>query len=46
MSVLNLDSAVQVLAHALEHGRRGYVTITGVHRVIESQADAGFTGRS
>lgn len=41
ISVLNLDSAVQVLADALEHGRRGYVTITGVHGVMESQADAG-----
>lgn len=41
ISVLNLESAVQVLANALAHGERGYVTITGVHGVMESQADAG-----
>lgn len=39
LSVLNLDSAVQLLRAALAAGRRGYVTITGVHGVIESQAD-------
>ncbi len=39
ISVLSLDSAVQVLAQALDCGQRGYVTITGVHGVMESQAD-------
>ncbi|HAB17388.1 MAG TPA: WecB/TagA/CpsF family glycosyltransferase [Verrucomicrobiota bacterium] len=39
ISVLNLDSAVETLASALASGQRGYVTITGVHGVIESQND-------
>lgn len=39
ISVLNLDSAVATLRAALAGGRRGYVTITGVHGVIESQSD-------
>ena len=39
ISVLNLDTAVQVLAQALDCGQRGFVTITGVHGVMESQAD-------
>ncbi len=41
ISVLNLDSAICVLADALAQGRRGFVTITGVHGVMESQADPG-----
>ncbi len=40
ISVLNLDTAVATLAHALAAGQRGYVTVTGVHGVIESQDDA------
>ncbi|MSU35130.1 MAG: glycosyltransferase [Pedosphaera sp.] len=40
ISVLNLDSAVAALQHALETGQRGYVCITGVHGVMESQSDA------
>lgn len=40
ISVLNLDSAVATIAAALEAGQRGYVTVTGVHGVIESQSDA------
>ncbi|MEN9675518.1 MAG: hypothetical protein RIS76_1414 [Verrucomicrobiota bacterium] len=39
ISVLNLDTVVGVLAAALAAGRRGYVTVTGVHGVIESQTD-------
>jgi len=39
ISVLNLDTVVGVLAAALAAGRRGYVTVTGVHGVIESQSD-------
>ena len=39
ISVLNLDSAVETLARALASGQRGYVTVTGVHGVIESQSD-------
>ncbi|MFO1458993.1 MAG: WecB/TagA/CpsF family glycosyltransferase [Verrucomicrobiota bacterium] len=39
ISVLNLDNVVGVLRDALSAGRRGYVTVTGVHGVIESQSD-------
>ncbi len=39
ISALNLDSAVAGLAAALTAGQKGYVTVTGVHGVIESQAD-------
>lgn len=39
ISVLNLDSAVAELADALQSGRRGYVCVTGVHGVMESQSD-------
>ena len=39
ISVLNLSSVVSTLDHALESGRRGYVTVTGVHGVIEAQDD-------
>jgi N-acetylglucosaminyldiphosphoundecaprenol N-acetyl-beta-D-mannosaminyltransferase len=39
ISVLNLDTAVAALRDALAAGRRGYVTVTGVHGVIESQDD-------
>ena len=39
LSVLNLDSAVAQLAQALAEGRRGYVCVTGVHGVMESQGD-------
>jgi len=39
ISALNLESAVSVLASTLAGGRRGYVCVTGVHGVMESQAD-------
>ena len=39
VTVLNLETAVGALAAALERGERGYVCVTGVHGVIESQAD-------
>lgn len=39
ISALNLDSAVESLASAWASGRRGFVTITGAHGVIESQDD-------
>ena len=44
ISVLNLSSVVSVLAAALESGQRGYVTVTGVHGVIESQDDDALRG--
>lgn len=39
ISVLNLETAVSTLAEAVREGRRGYVCVTGVHGVIESQTD-------
>lgn len=39
ISVLNLDTVVPVLDSALRTGQRGYITVTGVHGVIESQDD-------
>ncbi|KAB2675268.1 MAG: WecB/TagA/CpsF family glycosyltransferase [Verrucomicrobia bacterium] len=39
VSVLNLDTAVATLADAIANDRRGYVCVTGVHGVIESQGD-------
>ncbi len=39
ISALNLDSAIVALQRALETGRRGYVCVTGVHGVMESQSD-------
>ncbi len=39
ISVLNLTSAVAALDAALKAGVRGYITVTGVHGVMESQDD-------
>lgn len=39
VSVLDLASAVDTLARAVATDTRGYVCVTGVHGVIESQAD-------
>jgi N-acetylglucosaminyldiphosphoundecaprenol N-acetyl-beta-D-mannosaminyltransferase len=39
VSVLNLETAVATLADAIANDRRGYVCVTGVHGVIESQSD-------
>ena len=39
ISVLNLGSAVATLDAALQAGVRGYITVTGVHGVMESQDD-------
>ena len=39
VSVLNQDQARQFLFDALRQGRRGYVTVTGVHGVSEAQND-------
>jgi N-acetylglucosaminyldiphosphoundecaprenol N-acetyl-beta-D-mannosaminyltransferase len=40
ISVLNLDSAVAAIEQAVEHKRKGYVCVTGVHGVMEAQRDA------
>ena len=40
ISVLNLDSAIQAITDACENSAHlGYVTVTGVHGVMESQKD-------
>src|SRR6266403_4042493 len=39
VSVLNQDQAREFLFDALRQGRRGYVTVTGVHGVSEAQRD-------
>lgn len=40
ISALNLESAVATLAAAVAGRHRGYVCVTGVHGVMESQSDA------
>jgi N-acetylglucosaminyldiphosphoundecaprenol N-acetyl-beta-D-mannosaminyltransferase len=39
ISVLDQDRAREYLFDAVRHGRRGYVTVTGVHGVSEAQND-------
>jgi len=39
ISVLTLDSAVDAVLAAIEAGRQGYITVTGVHGVSECQSD-------
>jgi N-acetylglucosaminyldiphosphoundecaprenol N-acetyl-beta-D-mannosaminyltransferase len=39
VSVLNLDTALGTLADAIRTRTRGYVCVTGVHGVMESQSD-------
>src|SRR5438874_580126 len=42
ISILNLDRAGEIIAEALAAGRKGYITVTGVHGVSEAQEDAEF----
>ncbi len=42
ISVLNLRTALDAIAVAVRERRKGYICVTGVHGVMESQADAGF----
>ena len=42
ISVLNLSSALEAIAAAVRERRKGYICVTGVHGVMEAQADAGF----
>ena len=44
ISALNLDSAMGEIAAALEQRKKGYVCVTGVHGVMEAQADERFRG--
>ncbi len=39
LSVTNLQLALEAIAAALEHKAKGYVCVTGVHGVMEAQAD-------
>lgn len=42
ISVLNLASTREAVAAAVRERRKGYVCVTGVHGVMEAQADPGF----
>ena len=42
ISVLNLPTALAAIAAAVRTRRKGYICVTGVHGVIEAQADENF----
>jgi len=42
ISILNLECARDIIAEAITAGRKGYITVTGVHGVSEAQEDAEF----
>jgi len=42
ISVLNLRTAVAAIAQAIQERRKGYICVTGVHGVMESQDDPSF----
>ncbi|HEY5044213.1 MAG TPA: WecB/TagA/CpsF family glycosyltransferase [Verrucomicrobiae bacterium] len=42
VSVLNLRTALDAIAEAVRARRKGYICVTGVHGVMEAQADAAF----
>ncbi len=42
ISVLNLPSALDVIAAAVRERRKGYICVTGVHGVMEAQDDENF----
>ena len=42
LSIINQDRARELLFDAARRGRRGYVTVTGVHGVTEAQGDPEF----
>jgi N-acetylglucosaminyldiphosphoundecaprenol N-acetyl-beta-D-mannosaminyltransferase len=42
VSVIDQNRAREILFDAIRAGRRGYVTVTGVHGVMEAQDDADF----
>ena len=44
ISALNLDSARDAVAWALAKKAKGYICVTGVHGVMEAQADESFRG--
>ena len=42
ISTIDQERARETLFDAVRIGRRGYVTVTGVHGVMEAQKDEGF----
>ena len=42
ISVIDQNRAREILFSAVRRGQRGYVTVTGVHGVMEAQDDPGF----
>src|SRR5215472_1383554 len=42
ISVLNLPTALEEIAAAVQARRKGYICVTGVHGVMEAQTDEGF----
>lgn len=42
ISILNLRRACDVIAETIAAGRKGYITVTGVHGVSEAQDDSEF----
>ena len=42
ISVLNLGTALTAIADAVRERRKGYICVTGVHGVMEAQADDAF----
>ena len=42
LSVLNLRTALDAIADAVQARRKGYICVTGVHGVMEAQDDDGF----
>jgi N-acetylglucosaminyldiphosphoundecaprenol N-acetyl-beta-D-mannosaminyltransferase len=42
ISVLNLPTALEAVAQAVRERRKGYICVTGVHGVMEAQADPEF----
>ena len=42
ISAINLDLAINAIGEAIAEKRKGYVCVTGVHGVMEAQADENF----
>jgi N-acetylglucosaminyldiphosphoundecaprenol N-acetyl-beta-D-mannosaminyltransferase len=42
VSAIDMNRAVRLAQAAVEQGRKGYICVTGVHGVMEAQADAEF----
>jgi N-acetylglucosaminyldiphosphoundecaprenol N-acetyl-beta-D-mannosaminyltransferase len=42
INAIDMDAALHLVQAAIEHGQRGYICVTGVHGVMEAQADPAF----